>query len=84
LAAVLTALALPPLGFVALTWRHRRDEVWEDVKLFLRVLRRPWLRQRLAEQRSNLAAQLDGLEAEWSDALAERETESAPKLERER
>ncbi len=66
LAAVLTALGLPPLGFAALAWRHRRAEVWEDVKLFFQVVRRPWLRERLAHQRSVLAAQLDELEAEWS------------------
>jgi 1-acyl-sn-glycerol-3-phosphate acyltransferase len=66
LAAVLTALALPPLGFAALAWRHRRAEVWEDVKLFRQVVRRPWVRERLAHQRSKLAAQLDELEAEWN------------------
>lgn len=84
LAAVLTALVLPPLGFVALAWRHRRAEVWEDVKLFFQVVRRPWLRERLADQRSKLADMLDRLEAEWSEALAERETDSSPKQERGR
>jgi glycerol-3-phosphate O-acyltransferase/dihydroxyacetone phosphate acyltransferase len=70
--AALTALALPPLGFAALAWRHRRDEVWEDVKLFFQVVRRPWLRERLADERATLAAELDELEAEWSEALSER------------
>jgi 1-acyl-sn-glycerol-3-phosphate acyltransferase len=84
LAAVPTALALPPLGFVALAWRHRRAEVWEDVKLFFQVVRRPWLRERLAHQRATLAAELDELESEWSEALAERRPEGAPKRESER
>lgn len=72
LVAGLTALALPPLGFAALAWRHRWDEVWEDVKLFFRVVRKPQLRQQLAEQRAALAAELDALSAEWSEALSER------------
>ncbi len=80
-AAVVTALALPPLGFAALAWRHRRVEVWEDVKLFLKVVRRPWLREQMAEQRSVLAAELDELEAEWSEALAARGPASAPREE---
>jgi glycerol-3-phosphate O-acyltransferase/dihydroxyacetone phosphate acyltransferase len=83
-AAALTALALPPLGFAALEWRHRRAEVWEDVRLFLRVVRRPWLRQSLAAERSKLAAELDGLEAEWSQALAERRLDGTPREERGR
>jgi glycerol-3-phosphate O-acyltransferase/dihydroxyacetone phosphate acyltransferase len=81
LAASLTALALPPLGFAALAWRHRRAEVWEDVKLFFQVVRRPWVRERLAHQRSTLAAELDELEAEWSEALAERGPEGPPEQE---
>ncbi len=72
LAAGTTALVLPVLGFVALAWIHRRQEVWEDVKLFFRVIRRPRLRERLAERRAALAAELDALGAEWSEALAER------------
>ncbi|UCC74079.1 MAG: 1-acyl-sn-glycerol-3-phosphate acyltransferase [Gemmatimonadota bacterium] len=71
-AAALTALALPLLGFVALAWIHRREEVWEDVKLFFQVVHRPRLRERLAEQRADLATRLDALSAEWSEALAER------------
>ncbi|MGD2217823.1 MAG: 1-acyl-sn-glycerol-3-phosphate acyltransferase [Gemmatimonadales bacterium] len=82
-AAILTALALPPLGFVALAWRHRREEVWEDVKLFLQVVHRPWLRERLAQQRSRLAAELDELEAAWSEALAERDPAGSPGEKRE-
>ncbi|UCC85083.1 MAG: 1-acyl-sn-glycerol-3-phosphate acyltransferase [Gemmatimonadota bacterium] len=84
LAAVLTVLALPPLGFAALGWRHRRAEVWEDVKLFFQTVRRPRLREGLADQRSILADELDELEAEWSEALAQRQTEGAPKGERGR
>jgi len=83
-AAALTALALPPLGFAALAWRHRRAEVWEDVKLFVRVVRRPWLREQLAEERASLAAELDELAAGWSAALAERRLDSTTEEERKR
>jgi 1-acyl-sn-glycerol-3-phosphate acyltransferase len=65
-AAALTGLALPLLGFVTLSYRRRREEVREDVRTFLQVVRRPTLREWLASERLALAAQLDELEAEWN------------------
>lgn len=65
LAALPAALALPPLGFAAVRWQSRREEVWEDMKLFFLIVRRPGLRDRLAEQRTALATELDSIEAEW-------------------
>lgn len=67
-AAVATALALPPLGLAALYWRGRRAEVWEDVRTFFQVVRRPELRQHLAEQRTALADELDALARDWAAA----------------
>jgi 1-acyl-sn-glycerol-3-phosphate acyltransferase len=78
LAAVITALALPPLGFAALAWSHRREEVWEDVKLFFQVVRRPRLRERLSGERRALAAELDELESERHTELEARGDEWRP------
>jgi 1-acyl-sn-glycerol-3-phosphate acyltransferase len=67
-AAIAFALVLPPLGFVALRWLDRREEVWEDVRLFFQVIRRPRLRDRLSERRQVLADELDALKAAWRAA----------------
>jgi 1-acyl-sn-glycerol-3-phosphate acyltransferase len=64
-AAVLVTVLLPLLGYVALQWQARREEVWEDVKLFLRVLRHPKIRDQLSEERAALAAELEAIELEW-------------------
>lgn len=61
LVALSTAAALPPLGLAALRWWQRRDEVAEDVRLFIQVVRRPRLRDRLAGRRAALAVELDRL-----------------------
>ncbi|HSG81146.1 MAG TPA: 1-acyl-sn-glycerol-3-phosphate acyltransferase [Gemmatimonadota bacterium] len=60
-AAALAAVILPLLGLVALRWWQRRDEVSADVKLFLQIVRRPRLRDRLAGRRAALAAELGEL-----------------------
>jgi 1-acyl-sn-glycerol-3-phosphate acyltransferase len=63
------ALGVPALGFLALAWRERWDRVREDVRLFLRVLRHPRRRDRLAGQRDRLVAAFDDvLHAMQADA----------------
>jgi glycerol-3-phosphate O-acyltransferase/dihydroxyacetone phosphate acyltransferase len=74
LAGLGTALALPFLGYAALLWHQRRNEVFEDVRLFWQVVRHPEMRERLAEQRAALVADLDSLGAEWSSAQASTHT----------
>ncbi|MGH7552875.1 MAG: 1-acyl-sn-glycerol-3-phosphate acyltransferase [Longimicrobiales bacterium] len=58
-AGVVTASAVPALGFFALAWRERWARVREDVRLFFRVLRHPRKRDRLAAQRNALAREFD-------------------------
>jgi 1-acyl-sn-glycerol-3-phosphate acyltransferase len=60
-AALSVAVILPLLGLIALRWWQRRDEVAADVKLFLGVVRRPRLRDRLAGRRAVLGAELEEL-----------------------
>jgi 1-acyl-sn-glycerol-3-phosphate acyltransferase len=64
-AAAGVALALPPLGLFALHWQRRREEVWEDVKLFFRILRRPELSEHAMAERAKLAAELEVVWAAW-------------------
>ena len=71
-AAAVTAIALPPLGFVASEWQLRREEVWVDVRLFFQVVRHPRMRDRLAEQRTALAEQLEAIEYEWESERDQR------------
>lgn len=73
--ALVVALVLPPLGFIALRWLARREEVWEDVRLFFQVIRRPRLRDRLSERRQVLADELDSLKAAWRAAPENAEAE---------
>ena len=70
LAGLIAALVLPILGYAALRWQHRRKEVSEDVRLFFQVVRHPKMRDRLAEQRAALAAELETLGVQWSSAQA--------------
>lgn len=69
-AGLIAALALPLLGYAALWWRHRGKEVWEDVRLFLQLARRPAMQSLLAARRISLAAELDALDAQWSSSEA--------------
>jgi glycerol-3-phosphate O-acyltransferase/dihydroxyacetone phosphate acyltransferase len=70
LAGIAAALILPLLGYTTLLWQHRRREVSEDVRLFLRVVRHPMKRDFLSERRATLAAQLEALDAQWSTVQA--------------
>jgi 1-acyl-sn-glycerol-3-phosphate acyltransferase len=70
LAAVATGVCLPILAVTALAWRERWDRVRDDARLFLRVLRHPARRDRLAAQRTRLAADFDAVLAEMRDAQA--------------
>ena len=58
-----------------LRWLARREEVWEDVRLFFQVIRRPRLRDRLSERRQVLADELDSLKAAWRAAQENAEAE---------
>lgn len=64
LAAVTLLAALPLLGFFALAWRERWARVRDDARLFLRVLRHPQRRDRLAAQRAAIAQEFDLVLAE--------------------
>jgi 1-acyl-sn-glycerol-3-phosphate acyltransferase len=59
LGAIIAGAATPMLGLIALRWWQRREEVAEDVRLFFQVVRRPGLRDRLAERRNAIVAELD-------------------------
>ncbi len=62
--AALTALALPPLGFLAIDWQRRRREAFEDARVLWHVVRRPQARDRLLELRDVLIGELDAVLAE--------------------
>ncbi len=63
--ALVSLGALPVLGLAAVAWRDRQARVREDLRVFLRVLRHPSGRDRLAEQREQLAAEFDRLYELW-------------------
>jgi hypothetical protein len=54
-------VGVPALGVVALAWRTRWGKVREDALLYLRVLTRPRLRDRLAGLRDDLVQAFDGV-----------------------
>ncbi len=58
---VITALALPPLGMLAIYWGTRWDWVLEDTKLFFRVAPDPQRRSRLAGDRKALVGEFDAV-----------------------
>jgi len=58
---LLSLLLLPTAGLAAIAWRDRQARVWEDFRVFLKVLRHPRGRDRLAEQRRWLTAEFDRL-----------------------
>jgi hypothetical protein len=64
IAAALAFVAAPLLGLCALLWRERWLRVREDARLFLRVLRRSGLRERIAVRRAGLVAEFDEILAE--------------------
>ena len=57
-------VAFPTVGIVAIAWRERWARVREDVALFLRVLRSPGARDRLAKEREELVAEFDRIAVE--------------------
>jgi glycerol-3-phosphate O-acyltransferase/dihydroxyacetone phosphate acyltransferase len=64
-AALAGLVVLPLVGLTAIAWADRRDEVREDVRVFLRVRRLRRGVDRLAEQRERLVRELDRVYAEW-------------------
>jgi len=54
-------VGVPTLGIAALAWRNRWGKVREDALLYLRVLTRPRLRERLAGLRDDLVQAFDGV-----------------------
>lgn len=60
-AALVTVIVVPALGFLALFWRERWSRVKEDVRLFVRVLRHPRQRDRLAQHRRRLVDEFDAI-----------------------
>jgi glycerol-3-phosphate O-acyltransferase/dihydroxyacetone phosphate acyltransferase len=56
---VAALVGTPLLGVVAWAWRERWGRVREDTAIFLRVLTRPKLRERLAQARAELTAEFD-------------------------
>lgn len=62
---VVAAIALPLLGFVALAWHERSEDLREDARILWRALRRHGLRQQLRARRSALVAEFETVAAEW-------------------
>jgi glycerol-3-phosphate O-acyltransferase / dihydroxyacetone phosphate acyltransferase len=59
--ALLAALLVPACGFAALSWHERWTRFREDARLFFRVLSRRDHQDRLARDRTALAAEFDEL-----------------------
>jgi len=70
--AVMAAVLAPACGFVAMLWMELAHEVREDAALFLRLQRRPDLREHFAELRSELTETFRRLEEQWMDERQER------------
>lgn len=66
-AGVATAVVAPLLGLVAMHWRDRFLEAFEDLRLFARVLRYPSVRQRVMERRGALVEELEALGRSWTE-----------------
>jgi glycerol-3-phosphate O-acyltransferase/dihydroxyacetone phosphate acyltransferase len=58
-AAVITALALPPLGALGVYWKTRFGQLMEDTRLFLRLAFRPDRRAQLNAERRALVREFD-------------------------
>jgi hypothetical protein len=52
---------LPTAGLAAIAWHERQARLWEDFRVFVKVLRHPGDRGRLAEQRRWLTEEFDRL-----------------------
>jgi 1-acyl-sn-glycerol-3-phosphate acyltransferase len=57
--ALSAVVAAPLCGLAAIAWRERRNRVREDVRVFLRVLRKRGRVDRLAALRASLVAEFD-------------------------
>jgi glycerol-3-phosphate O-acyltransferase/dihydroxyacetone phosphate acyltransferase len=69
-----TALALIPLGLVAIWWHDRWKRAREDVGLFLRIAFRRDRRERLARKRKELVGELDRIGALLTSSASETST----------
>ena len=58
---LVAVLGLPAAGLAAVAWAERESVVREDVRVFLRSRRRSQSRDRLAELRSELVAEIDAI-----------------------
>lgn len=59
--AIIVAVALWPLGLLAIFWKSRWDRVLEDTRLFLRLVRNRGRRERIAAERRELVAEFDAV-----------------------
>jgi 1-acyl-sn-glycerol-3-phosphate acyltransferase len=59
--AVASLAFLPVAGLAAIAWHERQARLWEDFRVFVKVLRHPGDRGRLAEQRRWLTEEFDRL-----------------------
>jgi len=67
---VVAAVGFPLTGLAAVAWRDRQAEVLEDARVYLRARRPSESRDRLAEQRALLVAELDALREAWEADVA--------------
>ncbi len=64
-ALVGTAVVLPLLGLVALSWRNRWSAVREDARIWWRALRARRLRGEMVRRRGELVREFDELARRW-------------------
>ena len=62
----------PLVGLAAVAWRDRQTVVMEDVRVFLRAGSRSDARQRVAELRSQLVAEIDEVARLWQEERRQR------------
>ncbi|MEJ2204890.1 MAG: 1-acyl-sn-glycerol-3-phosphate acyltransferase [Gemmatimonadota bacterium] len=58
---VVSLTVFPAVGLAAIAWHERQARLWEDFRVWVKVLRHPGDRDRLAEQRRWLVAEFDRL-----------------------
>ncbi len=64
------APALPAAGLLALHWKERGDQVFEDARLYLRVLWRPWLMEELSKRRIRLVGEFEAVQRDMEASRA--------------
>jgi glycerol-3-phosphate O-acyltransferase / dihydroxyacetone phosphate acyltransferase len=67
--ALAALVLLPVSGLAAIAWADRQAEVREDLRVFVRARRLRRGRDRLAEQRARLVAEVDALARDWRAAV---------------